>query len=78
MVVSTVEKAQYMPQGHGVNPAAVGPAPLVLMEMMYAANEYARYREITVRNHFTTKGMNPTSNLQALIVWQRFHCTSSR
>lgn len=60
MVVSTVEKAQYMPQGYGVNPTAVGPAPLALMEMMDVANECGRYREIIMRNHFTTKGMNPT------------------
>lgn len=49
-----------MPQGLGVNPVAVGPAPLVLMEMMQAGGSPGRYREIIMRGYFTTKGMNLT------------------
>lgn len=58
-MISTVEKAQYKPQGHEVNPIGVGPAPLALKEMMKVDDDRARYRSITMRDHFTTKGTNP-------------------
>lgn len=59
-IISTVEKAQYRPQGHEVNPIGVGPAPLALKEMMKADDNRVRYRAITMHGHFTTKGMNPS------------------
>lgn len=56
-MTSTVEEARYMPRGHGVDPIGVGPASLALMEMMKAEDEQSRYREIVMRDHFTTKGI---------------------
>lgn len=47
-----------MPRGHEVNPVGVGPASLALMEMMKAEDRDSRYREIIMRGHFTTKGID--------------------